>query len=92
MLTSYDERSQAGERLRVRRLLWGRAPATLTLERQGRPQSAACELGFEAGERRVIILYGAGSTSLRPHNLCSEYLVRPNYLPVLLREARRLRR
>lgn len=91
VLTSYDERTRTGERLRVRRLLWGRAPSTLTLARSGSPSSASCDLEFGAGERRVIILYRRPA-GIEPHNLCSDYLARGAYLPVLLREARRLRR
>src|SRR5688500_6474280 len=90
VLTSYDSRLQMGERIRVRRLLWGRAPATLTLARGGYPSSAACGIAFQAGERRVIILFRAdrqmGAGALGPHNLCTDYLTRREYLPVLLRE------
>lgn len=96
VLSAYDERTGSGERIRVRRLLWGRAPAALTLARDGYPQSAACGIAFRAGERRIMILYPAGprarGAGLRPHGLCTDYLTRPDYLPVLLREARRRRR
>lgn len=91
VLTGYVERSRTGERLRVRRVLWGRAPASLTLARVGSPSSASCDIEFRPGERRVVILYRRPA-GLEPHNLCSDYLVRGAYLRVLLREARRLRR
>jgi len=46
-----------GERLRVRRTLAGRAPATFQVERMGRPSSAACDLEFAPGHRTLILLY-----------------------------------
>jgi hypothetical protein len=92
VLTGYDTGRRAAERVRVRRVLWGSAPRTLTLIRRSFASSASCDLLFEAGQRRIMILYRAGDGGFRPHGLCSDFLVRPDYLPVLLREARRLRR
>ena len=92
VLTSYDSRRQRGEQVRVRRVLFGRAPRSFDVARAGRPSSAACELELGAGERRILILYPAtGKLKGRfgVHSLCSEPLLSPRYLAVTLEEARR---
>jgi hypothetical protein len=96
VLSGYDERWRKGERVEVRRTLFGRAPATFHVFRYGRPSSAACGLELKKGERRVLILYRPKRTPwfgshYAVHNLCSDYLVRQPYLPVTLQEARRRR-
>jgi len=51
------QRSGRGERLRVRRTLAGRAPATFMVERGGTPSSASCDVEFSSGRRTLILLY-----------------------------------
>jgi hypothetical protein len=96
VLSDYDERMRQGERVQVRRTLFGRAPASFRVYRRGAPNSAACELELNKGERRVLILYRPKRASwlasdYAVHNLCSDYLVRQPYLPITLQEARRRR-
>ena len=91
VLTSYDARRQRGEQVRVRRVLFGRAPRSFEVARGGQPSSAACELELNAGERRILILYPAtGKLKGRygVHSLCSDALLSPRYLAVTLEEAR----
>lgn len=96
VLSAYDARSQRGERVQVRRVLWGRAPNRFELERGPSPSSASCDLLFRAGERRYMILYPAerrtrgGPARFRPHGLCTDHLVQaPGHRAILLEEARR---
>ncbi len=56
LVSGYDARTGRGERLRVRRVLAGRAGPIVEVERLRRPQSAACDLVFPAGRRRIIAL------------------------------------
>lgn len=51
------ERPGRSERLRVRRTLAGRAPATFAVERARAPSSASCDVEFSAGGRTLILLY-----------------------------------
>lgn len=51
------ERPGRGERLRVRRTLAGRAPATFAVERNRAPSSASCDVEFSGGGRTLILLY-----------------------------------
>jgi hypothetical protein len=97
VLAGYDQRLRRGEQVRVRRLLAGRAPKGFQVYRNGPPSSAACELGLNAGERRVLILYPPRTRSwfgtyYGVHGLCSDFLVHRPYLTVTLQEARRLPR
>lgn len=48
-----------GERLRVRRTLAGRAPATFQVDRDGPPSSAGCDIEFDQGGRGLLLLYPA---------------------------------
>ena len=94
VLSAYDQRRGRGERVRVTRTQYGRAPDVFEIERGPMARGAACDLLLDAGQRRTVILYAAGSsTRLRPRyriqNLCSDYLVGDRYLPITLEEARR---
>lgn len=53
----YDGRTGRGERLRVRRTLAGRAPASVEIERGRAPSGAACDLVFRPGNRVLVLLY-----------------------------------
>ena len=90
-LSGYDLRRSRGERVRLLRARFGRAPETFEIERS---EFTSCDVVLEAGNRRTIILYPAeSSTRLRPRyriqGACSDYLVGDRYLPVTLEEARR---
>ena len=96
VLSDYDEKRRAGEEVRVRRLLAGRAPAVFRLHRPAPPNSAACHLELARGERRVLVIYPArswrGGREYRTHGLCSDSLTRePRFLALLVEEARRRR-
>lgn len=56
LVTPY-ERPGRGERLRVRRMLAGRAPALFYVERSGPPSSASCDIEFGRGVRSLVVLY-----------------------------------
>ena len=57
LASPYDPRTGRGERLRVRRVLAGRAGPIVEVERLRHPQSAACDVVFPSGYRQVIALY-----------------------------------
>jgi hypothetical protein len=82
-----------GEEVRVRRLLWGRAPNSFGIERRAIPSSAACDLLLTTGQRKVLILYPAATGRHRRfviQNSCSDFLVNTRgHLAVTLQEARR---
>ncbi|HEY5721614.1 MAG TPA: hypothetical protein VIT45_04760 [Allosphingosinicella sp.] len=59
LVSPYDPRTGRGERLRVRRVLAGRAGPTVEVERLRRPQGAACDIVFHATGRRVVALQPA---------------------------------
>ncbi len=85
----------AGEQVRVRRLLWGRAPRDLRIERRDFASSASCDLLLSRGQRRFLILYPAenrryAGRRFRIQSLCSDFLVSDRgFLAVTLEEARR---
>ena len=56
LISPYDPKSGRGERLRVRRVLAGRAGPTVEVERLRPPHGAACDVSFPPGYRRVIYL------------------------------------
>ena len=97
VLSGYDQQYRRGERVTVRRTLFGRAPARFEVYRLNSPSSASCDIELTRGERRILILYPAprrmwGQTRYRIQSLCSDYLTeRSRYLPVTLQEARRRR-
>ena len=81
LVAPYDERRGVGERLRVRRILAGRAFASFFVERDGTPSSAACDVGFPPGQRTVILLYAPRQRQTpavrryRISNSCTTYLL-----------------
>jgi hypothetical protein len=82
LASPYDARTGRGERLRVRRTLAGRAPATIELERDRIPSSAACDLEFSRrGQRALVLLYpprhaaGSATPRFRPADSCLTYLL-----------------
>jgi hypothetical protein len=87
----------AGERVRVRRTLWGKAPAEFRIERSDHASSASCDALLEKGQRKLLILYPARNPRQRGRqfamqSLCSDYLVSDRgFLQVTLEEARRRR-
>ena len=82
-----------GEQVRVRRVLWGRAPHDFGIERRAFASSASCDLLLAQGQRKVLILYPAATGRHRRftiQNLCSDFLVsNRGHLAVTLQEARR---
>ena len=57
LVSPYDPKSRRGERLRVRRVLAGQAGPRIEVERLRPPYSAACDLVFPPGYRRVVLLH-----------------------------------
>lgn len=57
LVEPYDTRLGRGERLRVRRVLAGRAPAVFEVERRHAPNSASCDVEFRSGARTWLVLY-----------------------------------
>lgn len=86
-----------GERVRLRRTLFGTAPKTFTIDRGPSASSASCDLLLNKGQRKVLILSKPAGNRLTGHrfriqNLCSDYLTSDRgYLAVTLQEARRRR-
>jgi hypothetical protein len=91
-----------GERIRVRKLLWGKAPAEFRIARGAFASGASCDLLLREGESKVLILYDPAEAIDRPgtgepeagtlsiQSLCSDFLVsQPGHLAVTLEEARR---
>jgi hypothetical protein len=95
VLSAHDHRLARGEQVRVRRTLFGKAPATFRVNRPAFPSSASCDLELRRGERRFLVLYDAGAAARRKrqyriHGLCSDFLVGiPRYRAMLIEEARR---
>jgi hypothetical protein len=87
----------AGERVRVRKILWGKAPAEFRIERSSFASSASCDLLLTPGQRKVLILEPATKPRergrvFRMQSLCSDYLTSDRgFLQVTLEEARRPR-
>lgn len=84
-----------GERLRVRRTLAGRAPATFQVERMDEPSSASCDLEFAPGQRTLILLFAprglvdARAPVYRISASCTSYLLADAlFRAALLREWR----
>jgi hypothetical protein len=57
VISGYDALRRRGERLRVRRTLAGRVPASIEVERPHPPSSASCALELQKGQRTFLILY-----------------------------------
>ena len=94
VLSEY-RRGGLGEQVRVRRVLWGRAPREFRIERREFASSASCDLLLTRGQRKVLILYPAptrrrGGRRFTIQNLCSDFLLSDRgHLAVTLQEARR---
>jgi hypothetical protein len=91
-----------GERIRVRKVLWGEAPAEFRIARGPFASGASCDLLLGAGQRKMLILYDPADAIDRPRtgepakgtlsiqSLCSDFLVsEPGHLQITLEEARR---
>lgn len=89
-----------GERVRVRRILWGEAPPEFRIARGEFASSASCDLLLTRGDRKLLIVYpvrqgdglgrplGPGRFTIQ--DLCSDFLLSDRgYLQVTLEEARR---
>jgi hypothetical protein len=82
VLSAYDPRTGAGERMRVRRTLGGRAPASFQLERRGPPSSASCHLEYQAGTRAFLVIYNPDPRApgdgkrFRESGLCTSLVLR----------------
>ena len=89
-LTSY-EATRTGEQMRVTRMIAGNAPVYFTIQRQGFPSSASCDVLYKAGERAVMILYpatapNAGPETLRTSGLCTVHLLdKPVFLEAIVK-------
>jgi hypothetical protein len=75
----YDARRGRGERLRVRRILAGRAPSTFEVERVQAPSSAACDVEFQPAARTLVVLYAprmrGGTVRYRISSTCTGYML-----------------
>lgn len=84
-----------GELVRLRRILFGKAPKNFRIRRGPLASDASCDLLLRKGQRKVLILSKpAGSRfteeGFRIQSLCSDYLTSDRgYLSVTLQEARR---
>jgi hypothetical protein len=90
VLTAYRPGS-AGEQVRVRRTLFGKAPKTLRIDRGPFASSASCDLLLERGKRKVLLLRRGKGGAYQMQSLCSDFLTSERYLPVVIQEARRTR-
>lgn len=79
LVAPYDARRGRGERLRVRRVLAGRAPATFEVERTNAPSSAACDVEFQPATRTLVVLYAprmrGGAVRYRINPTCTGYML-----------------
>lgn len=89
-LTSY-EATRTGEKMQVTRIIAGNAPVHFTVERQGSPSSASCDVLYNRGERAVMILYpaaapAAGPATFRTSGLCTVHLFdKPVFFEALIK-------
>lgn len=89
VLSEHQFGRASGERVRVRRTLFGRAPRQFEIARRPSASSASCDLLLAKGQRKTVILYPAGRARFRIQTLCSDYLVgAPSHLAITLQEAR----
>ena len=88
-IRAYDPSKQTGEELRVVQLLAGTAPTVFRVERGHFASSASCDDLFEAGQRKLVILYPAASASTgvrtyRVSSLCTNLLLdKPVFIETL---------
>ncbi len=79
LVSPYDARRGRGERLRVRRILAGRAPAAFEVERTNAPSSAACDVEFRPAVRTPVVLYAprmrGGTVRYRISSTCTGYML-----------------
>ncbi len=73
LVTPYSEQAR-GERLRVRRTLAGRAPASFWVPNTYRPSSAGCGMEFSAGSSGLVLLYPE-KNGYRLSNLCTNSML-----------------
>lgn len=69
-----------GERMAVRRTLAGSAPSEFEVERGPMPSSASCDDLYQAGQRKIVILYPASTAAgaipiYRTSGLCTNLLL-----------------
>jgi hypothetical protein len=69
----------AGEQVRVRRTLFGKAPRTLRIERRPSASSASCDLLLERGQRKVLMLRRGNGGTYRMQGLCDDFLTSERY-------------
>lgn len=80
----------SGERMRITRVIAGQAPVHFTIERGRFPSSASCDVLYNAGERAVMILYPATSSTaasptFRTSGLCTAHLLdKPLFLKAVV--------
>jgi hypothetical protein len=70
----------SGERMAVRRTLAGSAPSEFQVERGPMPSSASCDDLYQAGQRKIVILYPARAAAgaipvYRTSGLCTNLLL-----------------
>ena len=96
-LTSF-EATRTGERMRIVRTFAGTAPAQFTIERGPTPSSASCDVLYNVGDRALVILYPAESSSsaapvYRTSGLCTVHMLdKPVFRDELVRRMSRLPR
>lgn len=66
VLAAYDERLAHGERVQVRRTLAGRARTFFEVERRRPPNSTACDVELQPGQRVFALLYEARFPATAP--------------------------
>ena len=96
VVSAYDPLWKRGEKLRVRRTLAGRAPASIRVERPHPPDEASCDLKLRRGQRTLLILYPPRAKRLlrggqhRVSGLCTaNMLYQPVFRAALMEGIRR---
>lgn len=78
-LTAYSS-TTGGETMQVERTLAGTAPATFKVERGPSPSSASCDVLYEVGVTKKVIVYPTARTEsglpvMRTSGLCTDLLL-----------------
>ena len=96
VVSAYDPLWKRGEKLRVRRTLAGRAPASIRVERLNPPDEGSCDLQLRRGQRTLLILHPPRARRLfwggqhRISGLCTaKLLVQPVFRAALIEGIRR---
>ena len=89
-VSAFDQKTGAGEIMRVTRVLAGDAPQTFRIERGPFPSSASCDVLYEKGQKTLVILYAPSAPAAgvyRTSGLCTSLLLeKPAFRDELVRQ------